>query len=58
VLTGNGLATRVIWNGVDQGVLGTLGQVVTRLWTLEGSVNPTPAPPEVTATVGTPAAPE
>ena len=59
VLTGNGLATRVIWNGVDQGVLGTQGQVVTMLWTLEGSVIPTPtSTPDVTATVGTPAAPE
>jgi len=53
VLTGNGLATRVIWNGVDQGLLGQLGQVVTRLWTLEGMIIPTPTPtptPEVTAT--------
>ncbi len=50
VLTGNGLGTRVIWNGADQGLLGQLGQVVTRLWTLEGMVIPTPtATPAVTA---------
>jgi hypothetical protein len=51
VLTGNGLGTRVIWNGIDQGVLGALGQVVTRLWTQQGAADPTPAPTlEVTAT--------
>lgn len=44
VTTGNGLGTRVTWNGVDQGVLGDLGEVVTRLWTLQGMVVPTPAP--------------
>ena len=44
VTTGNGLGTRVIWNGNDQGVLGQLGEVVTRLWTLEGETIPTPAP--------------
>jgi hypothetical protein len=44
VTTGNGLGTRVVWNGTDQGVLGQLGEVVTRLWTLEGQVIPTPAP--------------
>jgi transcriptional regulator with XRE-family HTH domain len=44
VTTGNGLGTRVNWNGVDQGVLGDLGEVVTRLWTLQGMVVPTPAP--------------
>ncbi|MEP7359175.1 MAG: helix-turn-helix domain-containing protein [Anaerolineales bacterium] len=43
VVTGNGLGTRVIWNGVDQGVMGELGQVVVRLWTLQGEVVPTPS---------------
>jgi len=53
VTTGNGLGTRVIWNGVDQGVLGELGEVVTRLWTLQGMVVPTPTvTPEVSATPG------
>ncbi|MCC6187719.1 MAG: helix-turn-helix domain-containing protein [Anaerolineales bacterium] len=44
VITGNGLGTRVVWNGVDQGVLGDLGEVVVRLWTLEGMITPTPTP--------------
>ncbi|MGH2522530.1 MAG: helix-turn-helix domain-containing protein [Anaerolineales bacterium] len=42
VVTGNGLGTRVIWNGRDQGTLGELGEVVVRQWTLEGMVIPTP----------------
>jgi cytoskeletal protein RodZ len=41
VTTGNGLGTRITWNGVDQGVLGDLGEVVTRLWTLQGELVPT-----------------
>ena len=40
--TGNGLGTRVIWNGRDQGTLGQIGEVVIRLWTLEGAITPTP----------------
>lgn len=44
VWTGNGRGTRVIFNGQDQGVLGDLGEVVIRLWTLDGAVTPTPAP--------------
>jgi transcriptional regulator with XRE-family HTH domain len=51
VTTGNGLGTRITWNGVDQGVLGDLGEVVTRLWTLQGEVVPTATnTPEVTVT--------
>jgi hypothetical protein len=42
--TGNGRGTRVVWNGRDQGTLGEVGQVVTRLWTLEGMVFPTETP--------------
>jgi cytoskeletal protein RodZ len=42
LVTSNGLGTRVIWNGQDQGALGELGEVVVRLWTLEGMVVPTP----------------
>jgi hypothetical protein len=53
VITGNGKGTRVIYNGVDQGLLGDLGEVIVRLWTLEGMVLPTPSPtPQVTATPG------
>lgn len=39
--TGNGKGTRVIWNGRDQGTLGEVGEVVTRIWNLEGMVIPT-----------------
>lgn len=42
VLTGNGAGVRVIFNGQDQGLMGDLGQVVVRLWTLGGVVSPTP----------------
>ena len=42
LVTGNGKGTRVIWNGVDQGTLGDVGEVVARLWTLDGMVIPTP----------------
>ena len=48
VVTANGKGTRVIYNGVDQGLMGQLGQVVDRLWTLQGMVIPsatvTPTP--------------
>ena len=44
VVTGNGLGTRIIWNGVDQGLMGELGQLVDMLWTLQGAVVPTPGP--------------
>jgi transcriptional regulator with XRE-family HTH domain len=42
IATGNGLGTRVIWNGRDQGALGKLGEAVIRLWTVEGILLPTP----------------
>jgi cytoskeletal protein RodZ len=42
VLTGNGAGVRVIYNGQDQGVMGGLGQVVVRLWTLGGIITLTP----------------
>jgi hypothetical protein len=42
VTTGNGAGLRVLFNGEDQGTLGGLGEVVTRLWTVGGAVTPTP----------------
>jgi hypothetical protein len=42
VSTGNGAGVRVYFNGKDQGLMGDLGQVVTRLWTLGGVITPTP----------------
>lgn len=43
VLTGNGRGIRVVYNGEDQGVLGDVGEVVTRLWTPQGQITPTPS---------------
>jgi cytoskeletal protein RodZ len=39
--TGNGAGLRVYYNGQDQGLLGEVGQVVVRLWTLDGVLTPT-----------------
>ena len=39
--TGNGAGLRVFYNGQDQGLLGEVGQVVIRLWTLDGVLTPT-----------------
>ncbi|MBI4771853.1 MAG: DUF4115 domain-containing protein [Chloroflexi bacterium] len=40
--TGNGAGIHVFFNQRDQGVLGRFGEVVIRLWTLEGPLTPTP----------------
>lgn len=42
VSTGNGAGLRAYYNGEDQGTLGDLGEVVTRLWTPDGVITPTP----------------
>lgn len=42
VLTGNGSAIQVLFNGTDQGVLGFYGEVVDRVYTPQGAVLPTP----------------
>jgi|Deesub1362A_J573_1020465.scaffolds.fasta_scaffold01973_6 transcriptional regulator with XRE-family HTH domain len=43
VTTGNGAGVRVIFQGQDGGLMGGLGAVVTRLWTAEGIITPTPS---------------
>ena len=55
VLTGSGSALQVYFNQSDLGVLGTFGQVVNRIYTLQGILTPTPT---ITPTPGpnTPAA--
>ena len=66
VFTGNGGGIRVIFNGQDQGLMGDVGQVVTRVWTPRGGQTPTPtqtltptASPEMTETATpTPIIPE
>jgi hypothetical protein len=42
VLTGNGAALQVFFQGRDLGPLGNLGQVVDQVYTLEGVLLPTP----------------
>jgi cytoskeletal protein RodZ len=66
VFTGNGGGIRVIFNGQDQGLMGDVGKVVTRVWTPRGGQTPTPtqtltptASPEITeTTTPTPIIPE
>lgn len=51
VLTGNGAALRVTYNGRDMGLLGNFGEVVDYIYTADGFITPTPpAPPTGTAT--------
>jgi len=57
VFTGNGGGIRVIFNGQDQGLMGDVGQLITRVWTPRGGQTPTPtqtltptASPEMTET--------
>jgi hypothetical protein len=42
VTTGNGAGVRIYYNGQDQGPMGDVGQVVSRVWTLDGVLTPTP----------------
>ncbi|MGH2625352.1 MAG: RodZ domain-containing protein, partial [Anaerolineales bacterium] len=42
VLTSNGAGLRILYEGEDQGLMGELGQVVRRLWSLQGILTPTP----------------
>lgn len=43
ILTSNAAGLQITFNGRDQGSLGEVGEVVRRLWTLEGMVIPTPS---------------
>ncbi len=42
ILTSNGAALQVFFNGVDQGLMGLFGQVVYRIYTSQGIITPTP----------------
>lgn len=42
VITGNGRGLRVFFNGQDQGLMGQVNQVITRVWTIRGMQTPTP----------------
>jgi cytoskeletal protein RodZ len=54
VSTGNAAGVRVIYNGQDQGLMGGLGQVVIRLWTLSGMMTPTPTQTSIPTSTSTP----
>jgi cytoskeletal protein RodZ len=56
ILTGNAAALRVVYNQQDLGVLGITGEVVNRIFTVDGIATPTPSP-SPTATATPPATP-
>jgi len=43
VTTANGGGVRVFFRGDDQGLLGELNEIVTRLWVQSGAITPTPS---------------
>ena len=45
ILVGNGAALRVEFNGRDMGLMGSFGQVVDRIYTVQGVFTPTATPP-------------
>ncbi len=52
VISGDGAAIRVIYNDVDQGIQGGVGEPIIRVWTLAGMKTPTPSvTPTATPTV-------
>jgi cytoskeleton protein RodZ len=54
ILSGNGAALQVFFNQQDQGPMGLFGQVVNRVYTVEGVQTPTPTiTPSVTPTART-----
>ncbi len=58
VLTGNAAALRITYNGRDLGLMGNIGEVVSRVYTIAGIVTPTatlpPTPTETPLTTITP----
>jgi cytoskeletal protein RodZ len=42
VITGNARGLRIFFNGQDQGLMGQVNQVLTRVWTIRGMQTPTP----------------
>jgi len=42
VLTGSGAAVKIMFNGQDLGILGNFGEVVNRIYTVNGEETPTP----------------
>jgi cytoskeletal protein RodZ len=56
ITTGNAAGLRIFFNGQDQGLLGEVGQVVSRIWTLNGIITLTPT--ETRVATSTPPASE
>ena len=54
--TGNGAGLDVTLNGQNLGALGARGQVVEKIWGLDGEIPPTPAPTATPAPTETPSA--
>ncbi|MDP1713277.1 MAG: DUF4115 domain-containing protein [Anaerolineales bacterium] len=54
VLTGNAAAIRVTYNGRDLGLMGGVGQVVSRVYLISGVVTPTATIPPTPTTTRTP----
>lgn len=61
ILTGNGAALRVFYNGVDLGPMGNMGEVINQIFTPQGILTPTPtitltptSTPEVPPTLSPP----
>ena len=44
VLTGSGSAVQILFNNADLGVMGSFGEVVNRIYTINGVETPTPTP--------------
>ncbi len=42
ILTSNGAALQIFYNGADQGLMGLFGQVILRVFTPQGIITPTP----------------
>jgi len=51
ILTGNGAALQVFYNGQDLGLMGDFGQVVNRIFTTQGILTPTPTVTRTPTTV-------
>ena len=58
IITGNGAALQVFYNQRDLGRLGIYGEVVDRIFTLEGELLPTPTITPTATVTNTPLAPE
>jgi len=54
VLVGNASALRITYNGQDLGLMGNFGEVIDRVYTVQGAVTPTPTKPPTPTITTTP----